>query len=102
MNERVYVREVSTNIWASTPVWVQPTSLPSIAIMPAFTTTTPGGVVQLTATVSTGALVTWAIASPSGGQVTQSGTYTAPFAPGVYLVEARVGSRLALATVVVQ
>lgn len=102
VNQRVYAREVSTNLWASTPVWVQPTSLPSIAIAPAFTVVSPGTVVQFTATVSTGATATWSVVSANGGTVNQSGTYTAPFAAGVYLVEATVGSRLALATVVVQ
>ncbi|MBL8919175.1 MAG: hypothetical protein JNJ54_09970 [Myxococcaceae bacterium] len=102
VNQRVYAREVSTNLWASTAVWVQPTSLPSIAIMPAFTTVSAGAVVQFTATVSTGATAAWSVLSANGGTVNQSGTYTAPFAAGVYLVQATVGSRLALATVVVQ
>lgn len=101
-NTRVYAREPSTNIWASTPVWVQPTTLPSIAIMPAVTTVTPGGVVQFTAAVSTGAAVQWSILSSAAGRITISGTYTAPSTPGIYLVQAQVGSRVALATVIVQ
>jgi hypothetical protein len=79
-----------------------PTNLPSIAVSPAVSTVAPRGVVQLSATVSTGDAVTWSVLSADGGQVNSTGTYTAPVTPGVYVVEARVGGRVALATIVVQ
>ena len=101
LNQRVYAREPSTNLWASTDVDVTATSQASIVVTPSVSTVAPNGVVQLTATVSTGATVTWST-SGSLGSVNSSGTYTAPATPGVYVVQAAVGARSAVATVIVQ
>lgn len=103
--QRIYAREQSSNIWASSAISPQTTSLPSVAITPSRATTTPNGVVQFTAILSSGTAV-WLIASPSGGTISSSGTYTAPSAPGVYVVVAEVQgasrSRAAAATIIVQ
>ncbi len=101
-DERVYAREPSTNLWSSADVTVTATNTKAIAITPAVSTTTPNGVVQLTATVSSGEAVIWRVISASTGAVSATGTYTAPSSPGVYLVEASAGSQYALATIVVQ
>ncbi|MBM4778669.1 MAG: hypothetical protein GQE15_13275 [Archangiaceae bacterium] len=100
-DERVYAREPSTNLWSSADVTVTATNTNAIAISPAVSTVTRGGVVQLTAMVSSGAAVTWRV-SPNGGSVNSTGTYTAPNTPGVFLVQATAGSQYALATIVVQ
>ncbi|MBL8933616.1 MAG: hypothetical protein JNM69_03635 [Archangium sp.] len=100
-DERIYAREPSTNLWSSADLLVTATNLNAIAITPAVSTVTRGGVVQLTAMVSSGAAVTWRV-SPNGGSVSATGTYTAPNAPGVFLVQATAGSQYALATIVVQ
>lgn len=101
-DERVYAREPSTNLWSSADVSVSATNTNAIAITPAVSTTTRGGVVQLTAMVSSGAQVSWQVAAPSQGSVNSTGTYTAPSTAGIYLVRANVGSDYALATIVVQ
>ncbi|MDP1921257.1 MAG: hypothetical protein Q8L14_33760 [Myxococcales bacterium] len=101
LNRRVYAREPSTDLWASTDVDVTATSAASIVVTPSVSTVAPNAVVQLTATVSTGATVTWS-ASGSLGSVNSSGTYTAPATPGVYVVQAAVGARSAVATIIVQ
>lgn len=101
LNQRVYAREPSTNLWASTDVDVTATSAASIVVTPSVSTVAPNGVVQLTATVSTGATVTWSSAG-SLGSVNSSGTYTAPATPGVYVVQAAIGDRTAVATIIVQ
>ena len=99
LNQRVYAREPSTGLWASADVSVTATSAASIVVTPTVSTVAPNGVVQLTAMVSTGATVTW---SASPGSVNSSGTYTAPATPGVYVVQAAVGDRTAVATIIVQ
>jgi hypothetical protein len=103
---RLYAHENATNQWASTAVQVGTTIEPSVTITPDVTTIAPNGVVQLTANVSTGGGVTWsANISGLGGSITQSGTYTAPSTPGIYVVGAVAqGSpeRYALATIIVQ
>jgi hypothetical protein len=104
---RLYAREVSTNVFASTDLQVATTAEPSIAISPAVSTIAPSAVVQLTAAVSTGDSVQWDVVSGFGaGSVTQGGTYTAPATPGVYVVRATAlngsGLRFALATIIVQ
>lgn len=101
-DERVYAREPSTNLWASADVSVMATNTNAIAITPAVSTVTRGGVVQLTAVVSSGAAVTWRVFSSSSGSVNSTGTYTAPSTAGIYLVQANAGSQYALATIVVQ
>ena len=103
--ERIYAREVSTNIWASADIGPQTTSLPSVAITPSRATTAPNGVVQFTAILSSGT-AEWLIASPNGGTVSSSGTYTAPSIPGIYVVVVQQlngsPSRAAAATIIVQ
>jgi hypothetical protein len=98
--ERVYARNPANNVWASTDVDVRATTEASVVITPAVSTTTRGGVVQLTAMTSSGAPVTW---RALGGSVTPTGTFTAPTTPGIYLVQASVtSSRYAVATIVVR
>ncbi len=62
--------------------------------------------VQLTAYVSTGVGVQWDVIVPGTGSINASGTYTAPFTPGIYVVQATPlggnGSRFAVATIIVQ
>lgn len=102
-NRRVYAREPRSNIWSSTEVLVQPTTFPAIAVSPALTTVAPRGVVQFTATVSTGEPVEWVVDSSGGGTISDTGTYTAPASPGVYVVSANVGFRgQGYATIVVR
>lgn len=104
--QRIYAREQSSNVWASVAVSGQTTSEPSVAVTPSLSTVAPNGVVQLTATISTGAAAQWVIASNNGGTISQSGTYTAPSTPGVYVVAAGPvggsGLRFGLATIIVQ
>ncbi len=103
---RVYARERATNVWSSTDIRVENTSEPSVSITPALSTVAPNGVVQLTANVSTGAAVSWVVASLNGGTISSSGTYTAPGTPGVYAVAAQTAgtpsTRLGVATIIVQ
>ncbi len=103
--QRIYAREVSTNIWSSADISPRTTSLPSIAITPSRATTGPNGVVQFTAILSSGT-PEWLIASQNGGTVSSSGTYTAPSVPGIYVVVVQqLGgspSRAAAATIIVQ
>lgn len=99
----VYAREPSTNVWASAEVRrsaAGPT--PAIVVTPSVSTTTTGGVVQLTATTSSGGAVQWAVVSTNGGSVNSSGTYTAPSRTGVFLVQASSGRGQAFATIVVR
>ncbi len=102
--KRVYARETGSNIWATRVVEGSNTTLPSISVTPAVSTVSRGGVVQLTAFVSTGESVAWSVADPLGstGTVNQSGTYTAPSTPGIYVVSVGVGTRFAAATLIVQ
>lgn len=102
-DERVYALEPSTNLWSSADVSVMATNTSAVAISPAVTTVTRGGVVQLTAMVSSGDPVTWRVVSANGGSINSTGTYTAPSSAGVYLVQASTpGSQYGLATIVVQ
>jgi hypothetical protein len=106
-NERLYALETSTNVWMnSDDLQVGPTTMPSVAITPAVSTVARNGVVQLTATTSTGGAVTWALVQTGTGSVSQTGTYTAPATAGIYLVQASTlssgGTQLAYATIVVQ
>ena len=103
---RVYAREQSSNVWSSVGVSGSTTTEPSVAISPALSTVSPNGVVQLTANISSGAMARWTIASTNGGTISTSGTYTAPAAPGVYVVTAQpiggTGLRFGVATLIVQ
>jgi hypothetical protein len=103
--QRIFAREQSSNIWASADINPQTTTLPSVAITPSRSTTTTNGVVQLTAILSSGT-PQWTIASPGGGLITSTGTYTAPSVPGVYVVRLSPaggsGLRFAVATIIVQ
>ncbi|MFO0600288.1 MAG: hypothetical protein U0228_33570 [Myxococcaceae bacterium] len=104
---RVYARDRDSNVYASGEFQVGTTSLPSVEISPTVSTVAPNGVVQLTATTSTGVGVSWNVMGlSSNGTVSQSGTYTAPPTPGVYVVRALAldgsGQRFAVATLVVQ
>jgi len=82
-------------------VQVTATSAESIVVTPSVSMVAPNGVVQLTATVSTGASVTWSSLG-SLGSVSSTGTYTAPSTPGVFVVQAVIGPRAAVATIIVQ
>jgi len=103
---RLYATLPSTNVWASAELQVQTTSLPSIEVTPSVATTSVNGVVQLTATTSTGVGVTWAVLSPGGGGVSAGGLYSAPATPGVYVVTATpiggTSERFGVATIVVR
>lgn len=104
--KRVYAREQSSNVWESVDVSVQTTLEPSIAITPALANTTPNGVVQFTANISSGAGPQWIVASLNGGGISATGTYTAPPVPGVYVIAVQpaggTGLRYAAATIIVQ
>lgn len=103
---RLYATLPSTNVWTSLDLVVQTTGLPSVEVTPSVATTTVNGVVQLTATTSNGAAVSWSVLSPYGGSVSGSGSYTAPATPGVYVVKALpaggTGERFGVATIIVR
>lgn len=103
---RVYARETSTDVWASAELDLFTTSLPTLTISPSYSSTTRGGVMQLSATTSDGSAVEWQVLDPiAGGSVSQTGLFTAPMAPGIYVVGAQPaggnGTRFALASIVV-
>jgi hypothetical protein len=102
---RIYARDPVSSQWALSEVIVATTTEPSVEVTPAVSTVARGGVVQLSATVSTGVGVRWDVV-PGTGTVNSSGTYTAPQTPGVYVVQATPaggnGSRFGLATIIVQ
>jgi hypothetical protein len=60
---------------------------------------------QLSASASDGSAISWWVLGSQGGTVSQSGLYTAPMTPGIYVVGAIAaggsGSRYALASIVV-
>jgi hypothetical protein len=103
---RVYARDPLSAQWEMMEVYVAPSNQPSIEVSPAVSTVAPAGVVQLTAYVSTGVGVQWDVIVPGTGSINASGTYTAPFTPGIYVVQATPlggnGSRFAVATIIVQ
>lgn len=78
----------------------------SISLRPAVSTVAPGGTVQLEAEVSgpPGSLNWRVVGGAERGTVTQTGLYTAPSVPGVYVVEvfASSGFAVALGTIIVQ
>jgi hypothetical protein len=97
----VYARHDASNQWAWVEVDAQSTAFASVEISPAVTTVATHGVVQFTATVSTGDPVTWSVLAC--GQVSSTGTFTAPAQSGVCMVQASVSAdRYAVATLVVQ
>jgi hypothetical protein len=103
---RIYARDPQSNQWASVDFKVATAvTQPSIEIRPSVATVAPGGVVQLTALVSSGGQVTWAMLGNSG-DVSANGTVTAPTTPGVYVVQATpvggTGMHYGLATIIVQ
>ena len=64
---------------------------PYIIITPSRVTLTPGQIQNFTARVSDGSNVqiTWSVRTANGGQITESGRYTAPTVPGDYTVVAQ-------------
>lgn len=108
--KRIYARDPATNQYLSTDVSTIGLQRVSVEISPASATVAPNGVIQFTATASDGSAVDWMVLNSGGGDVgtVNSGTYTAPAAPGIYLVAAFVGqvaatdASVAVATVIVQ
>jgi len=102
---RVYAQETDTDVWASKDLVVATTSEPAVTIAPSYSTTSRGGVMQLSASASDGSAISWWVLDSQGGTVSQSGLYTAPMTPGIYVVGAIAaggsGSRYALASIVV-
>lgn len=77
----------------------------ALAVAPAVARIAPGATVQFSGHVSGGAGdITWSVLGNDSGTISSTGLYTAPSAPGVYVVQARGSGRVldALGTVVVQ
>lgn len=104
--QRLYAREISTNIWGSTSVGGGNTSEASVEITPSLVTVSPNGVVQFTANIFNGQGAEWTTAPGSGSISFSTGTYTAPATPGVYAVACQpsggTGTRYGVATIIVQ
>lgn len=71
---------------------VQVTAL-SVAVTPGSSTVKPGLTQQFSASVtgagSPGQAVTWSVVTANGGMMTSGGLYTAPTAPGDYVIQAK-------------
>ena len=104
--QRLYAREISSNVWASTSVSGDNTSEASVEISPSLATVAPNGVVQFTANIFNGQGAEWTTAPGSGSINFTTGTYTAPATPGVYAVACQpaggIGTRFGVATIIVQ
>jgi hypothetical protein len=104
--QRLYARELSSNVWASTSVTGGSTSEASIEVTPSLVTVAPNGVVQFTANITNGSGAEWSTPLGSGSINFSTGTYTAPATPGVYVVicdpSGGNSTRYGLATVIVQ
>lgn len=104
--QRLYARELSSNVWSSTAVRGDNTSEVSVEITPALATVAPNGVVQFTANIVNGSGAEWTTTPGSGSINFTTGTYTAPSTPGVYAVACQasggIGNRYGVATIIVQ
>lgn len=104
--QRLYAREISSNVWANTSVSGGSTSEASVEITPSLVTVAPNGVVQFTANITNGSGAEWTTAPGSGSINFTTGTYTAPATPGVYAVACQpsggIGTRYGVATIIVQ